>query len=263
MVYRIRRENANRKSDETAPYHDIPEPFKKFVVEIYNKKDRYVFTSKFVNGKASIPLDSINNGKYTVFPKYFDGKEWEYHGTWDMTVNNNKLFAGNLVKYYGSSTAFKVKVTDYKGNIIKNKYVKFYINGKYVKKAKTSKNGWAFLKIGKAPGSYKITAKYGKIKITRNLTVKHAVTLKTATVKKSSKSLVLKATLKAGIYVLKNKKVTFKFNGKTYKTKTNKYGIAKVTVKKAVLNKLKVGKTVKYQATYGKDTVKKSAIVKK
>ena len=75
--------------------------------------------------------------------------------------------------------------------------------------------------------------------------------------------MVLKATLKAGIYVLKNKKVTFKFNGVKYTAKTNKYGIAKVTIKKAVLNKLKVGKTVRYQATYGKDTVKKSAIVKK
>ena len=41
MVYRIRRENANRKSDETAPYHDIPEPFKKFVVEIYLKNNPY------------------------------------------------------------------------------------------------------------------------------------------------------------------------------------------------------------------------------
>ena len=246
-------------------YMKLPydEPNAKFVVEIYNKKDKYVFTSKFVNGKASIPLSSINNGKYTVFPKYFDGKEWEYHGTWDMTVNNNKLFAGNLVKYYGSSTAFKVKVTDYKGKIVKNQYVKFYINGKYVKKVKTNKNGWAFLKIGKAPGSYKIAAKYGKIKITRDLTVKHAVTLKTATVERSAKSLVLKATLTAGINVLKYKKVTFKFHGIKYTAKTNKYGIAKVTIKKAVLKKLKVGKTVKYQATYGKDTVKKSAIVKK
>lgn len=252
--------NGNGVIYMTLPYD---EPNGKLVVEIYNKKDKYVLSSKFVNKKASISLASINGGSYTVFPKYFDGSEWSYHGTLDMTVNNNKITASDLTMYYASSSAFKVKVTDYKGNIVKSKYVKFYIDGKYVKKVKTSKKGYATLKIGKAPGSYKITVKYGKVQITRNLTVKHAVTLKTVTVKKSAKKLVLKATLKAGKKALKNKKVTFKFNGKTYKVKTNKKGIAKVTIKKAVLKKLKVGKTVKYQATYGKDTVKKSTIVKK
>ena len=90
------------------------------------------------------------------------------------------------------------------------------------------------------------------------------MTLKKVKVKKSAKKLVLTATLKKlnGKY-LKGKKITFKFNGKKFKAKTNKKGIAKVTVKKAVLKKLKVGKKVKYQATYLKDTVKKSVKVKK
>jgi len=73
----------------------------------------------------------------------------------------------------------------------------------------------------------------------------------------------VKATLKEGKKALKNKKVTFKFKGKKYKAKTNKKGIAKVTVKKSVLKKLKVGKKVKYQVTYLKDTVKRSVKVKK
>ncbi|WP_405315854.1 hypothetical protein, partial [Methanobrevibacter sp.] len=68
---------------------------------------------------------------------------------------------------------------------------------------------------------------------------------------------------KEGKKALKNKKVTFKFKGKKYKAKTNKKGIAKVTIKKSVLKKLKVGKKVKYQVTYLKDTVKRSVKVKK
>ena len=57
--------------------------------------------------------------------------------------------------------------------------------------------------------------------------------------------------------------VTFTFNGKKYKAKTNKKGVAKVTIKKKVLKKLKVGKKIKYSVTYGKKTVTKSVKVKK
>jgi len=92
---------------------------------------------------------------------------------------------------------------------------------------------------------------------------KTTITIKTVKIKKSAKKLVLQATLKQGNKALSGKKVTFKFNGKTYKVKTNKKGVAKVTIKKNVLKKLKVGKKVKYQASYGKVTAKKIAKVKK
>ncbi len=233
------------------------------MAEIYNTKDSYSFSKKMVNGKASIPLNGLNAGTYHVVLTYNDRIGGYSHcGNYTITVKNSKLTAKALTKYYGSSSAFKVKVQNYKGKIVKYGKVKFYINGKYVKTVKTSKKGYATLKVAKAPGSYKITAKYGNVKITRNLKVNHAVTLNTVTVKKSAKKLVLKATVKVGKKPLKYKKVTFKFNGKTYKVKTNKKGIAKVTIKKTVLKTLEVGKTVKYQATYLKDTVKKSAEVK-
>lgn len=99
-----------------------------------------------------------------------------------------------------------------------------------------------------------------KTKITNN---KISLKLKTVKVKKSSKKLVLQATLKQGNKALNGKKISFKFNGKKYTAKTNKNGIAKVTIKKAVLKKLKLGKTVKYQASYGKIIAKKTAKVKK
>ena len=89
------------------------------------------------------------------------------------------------------------------------------------------------------------------------------LTLTKVNVKKSAKKLVLQATLKKGNNALSGKKIIFKFDGKKYTVKTNKKGIAKVTIKKNVLKKLKVGKKVKYQASYGKTIVKKTVKVKK
>ena len=70
------------------------------------------------------------------------------------------------------------------------------------------------------------------------------------------KKLVITAALK-GKKAFIGKKVIFKFNGKAYIAKTNSKGIAKVIVKNSVLKKLKVGKAVKYQVTYLRDTVTK------
>ena len=89
------------------------------------------------------------------------------------------------------------------------------------------------------------------------------LTLKKVKVKKSAKKLVLRATLKINGKAVKGKKITFKFKGKKYKAKTNKKGVAKVTIKKKVLKKLKVGKRVNYQATYGKVTKKCTVKVKR
>ena len=97
----------------------------------------------------------------------------------------------------------------------------------------------------------------------KKLAVKQVLTLKSVKVKKYAKKLVLTATLKKGKTALKKKTLTFKFNGKAYKVKTNNKGIAKLTIKKSVLKKLKIGKKVKYQVTYIKDTVKRTARVRR
>ena len=87
------------------------------------------------------------------------------------------------------------------------------------------------------------------------------LTLNTVKVKKSASKLTLTATLKKGSSPLVNKYVTFKFNGKVYKAKTNSKGVAKVNIKSNVLKKLKVGKKVTYQASYGSFSVKKTTKV--
>ena len=87
------------------------------------------------------------------------------------------------------------------------------------------------------------------------------LTLQKVKIKKSAKKLVIKATLKINGKLANGKKVTFKFNGKKYVVKTKK-GVAKLTIKKNVLKKLKVGKKLTYQVTYLKKTVKKTVKVK-
>ena len=93
--------------------------------------------------------------------------------------------------------------------------------------------------------------------------IKVSLVLKSVKVKKSSGKLVLTAILKINDKPAKGEIVTFKFNNKIYKVKTNSKGIAKLKIKNSVLKKLKVGKKTPYKAKYSNQTVKKSAVVKK
>ena len=77
-------------------------------------------------------------------------------------------------------------------------------------------------------------------------------------VKKKSKKIKFSAKLvdKNG-KALKNKKITFKIKGKKYKVKTNKKGVATLTLKK-----LKVG-NYKITSSYGGCTIKNTIKIKK
>ena len=175
-----------------------------------------------------------------------------------------KIIASDAKVTYSANPYYSITVYGRDGKVASGESVVIKINGKAYATLKTDANGVAKFKITQIPGTYKIIITALKTSITKSITVKHAVTLKKVTVKKSAQKLVLTATLsKVNGKYLKSKKITFKFNGKKYTAKTNKKGIAKVTIKKNVLKKLKVGKKVTYQATYLKDTVKKSVKVKK
>ena len=236
---------------------------------LYIEKDGMTYKqAKVINGSAKISLANMAPARYYDSIAFvFNNSDYET-AAWGFLFTVRPVMELTATKtsiYYGETSYFSMKVTGYNGKILKDKWIKFKI-GKNTIKVKTNSKGIAKLKIPNSvkPGKYNVKVSYrDEFSLYKKLVVKQVLTLKTVKVKKSAKKLVLTATLKKGKKALKNTKVTFKFKGKTYKATTNKKGIAKVTIKKSVLKKLKVGKKVTYQATYLKNTVKKTVKVKK
>ena len=213
------------------------------------------------DGLASVKAN-LNAGTYNVTVSS------AIAGNSTATLKILKRFENNrnLKVYYASNANYKVRIIGDDGNPeTEGQNVTVLIDNK-MKTYKTDKNGFITVKIDKnfKVGTHTIKIQYRNASVKNNVVVKHIVALKSATVKKSAKKLVLTASLaKVNGKYLKNKKITFKFNGKTYKSNTNSKGIAKVTIKSSVLKKLKAGKKVSYQVTYLKDTVKRTAKILK
>ena len=232
--------------------------------------DTYEF--KVNKGVVNIKVpDNLGNGEHPFTIAYSgDDNYAPFSDTGSFKVNkdvkptqNIKFVVSNSKVTYGAGSYFTIKVYGADGKLIDGAGITIKVNGKTFKTL-TTKNGIAKFKVKQKPGKYKLTLNALGTSLNKTLTVKHLVTLKKVTVKKSAKKLILTAALaKVNKKYLKSKKVTFKFNGKKFTTKTNKKGVAKVTIKPSVLKKLKVGKKVTYQATYLKDTVKKTVKVRK
>ena len=172
------------------------------------------------------------------------------------------LAGSNLSMLYSSGKYFKVRLIS-DGQPLGGKTVKITIDGQtYYRIA--DDEGYASIKISLAPKTYTIKATYGNLTVTKKVTVKSIITAKNINSKRSAKTVKIKVTLKKvnGKY-LKNKKLTLKFNKKTFKAKTNKKGIATFTIKNSVYKNLKVNKKYTYQVLYGKDKVKKTIKFKK
>lgn len=226
-------------------------------------------------GSILIPLESTIVNCSFIYPIFDNYAVFSYlDGTIiDSNFVNCQCFfpklinivANNLNVMYSTGKTYSITVLD-KGMAAQYENVGISVNdGKEFIYLKTNSKGIASFKVTQKPGKYKLNIDVWGVSVTRTITVKHLVTLKTVKVKKSAKKLVLQASLgKVNGKYLKGKTITFKFNGKNVgKVKTNAKGIAKATVKSSVLKKLKVGKKVSYQATYIKDTVKKTAKIYK
>ncbi|WP_295615495.1 right-handed parallel beta-helix repeat-containing protein [uncultured Methanobrevibacter sp.] len=83
------------------------------------------------------------------------------------------------------------------------------------------------------------------------------LTANNRTIKKSAKHFVLSVKLTKGKTLLKGQRVKVIFRGRTYIAKTNYKGIARVTIKRAVIKKLKAGKKYAVKFTYSKYSIKR------
>ena len=241
----------------------VPSGFKG-KVSCYGDND-YERTAKITSQKTDVSMPLITSGLYLIDVSVYDEDNCcvfqEGYQANVSKATTPKLFATSATVYNGFNYNAKVLGTD--GNPLKGAKVTFQVGKNKVVAKKTNVKGIASLPMNYKPAKYTVVVKYAKQTLKVKVTVKKVLALKSVAVKKSAKKLVLTATLKKGKSPIKGKVVAFKFSGKTYNVKTKANGIAKVTIKSSILKKLKVGKNITYQATYLKDTVKKTTKVKK
>ncbi|WP_296894477.1 C1 family peptidase [uncultured Methanobrevibacter sp.] len=219
-------------------------------VELKDSRIHYTNNISFMSFDGKIWQDAYDTGNIACLKVYTVADDSKIINNKDITVDydGGKYFSVKVVTADGHSVGAGAKVT-------------FTINKK-TKTVTTDKNGIAKIKITDVPNKYPITTKYKGKTYKNTVTVKQVLKASKVTVKKTAKKFTLKATLKINGKLVKGKVIKFKFNGKTYKVKTNKKGIAQKILTKKVINKLKKGKTYTVKVTYLKDTIKTTVKVK-
>jgi hypothetical protein len=235
-------------------------------------------TVNIVDGVATITLDSLAKGENRLLFNISSSTYNSDERSVEVNVRENTAGVTSSVSASEITVGSDV-VVKFNGIKSEEEKVYIYLDGKNIKSALPTTGALSETLSDLTVGQHKISVRFEEgekfYSNTFYVTVKEkstpvkkadkiTLTLKKVKVKKSAKKLVLQATLKInGKNAKKGTKITFKFNNKKYTAKTNAKGVAKVTIKKSVLKKLKVGKKVKYQASYGKTTKKLSVKVKK
>lgn len=240
-----------------------------------------IYTAKFKNGKATISVKTPSAGLRTAYYRFDFSRDTSpikcsvnVLKKPVLKIQNKFSKKGTLEMFYDINDVLKFRMYDAKGKSVgANKKLTitfFHDHGKKVaaKTAKIDKNGFVklklnFLKVCEYAEHYDFKVTYKGAKLYENHFWHHFPAAREVInggynlqnnlyIIKSSKKATVKLTLSTDIFykskqVLKYKTLTCKFNGKTYKLKTNKKGIALLTIKKSQLKKLKVGK--KYTLT--------------
>lgn len=214
------------------------------------------------NGSAIFDTTFTHAGNTTVSYLYWsqDPELNKFGGEQYFTVNviaKPIIEAKTLTLFSTQSKDYKIRLLDGNGNVIAGEKVTFYLDGKKIKTIETNKKGYATVKIGNmAPDTYKIKIKYKAISVSKTVKVKNVIKPLKSMKANNVDKIVFKAnTNKVNGKYLKGKTVTFKFNGKTYKSKINAKGVAQITIKKADLTNCKVKTSYSLTVKLGKEVI--------
>lgn len=178
------------------------------------------------NGVALLTI-RINNGNHKIAAY---NPQTNFIDSANIKVFDVLTGGKDISMYYDGANTYKVRVFDDNGNPAKAGEKVLFAVGKKTYTKKTDKNGYAKLKITSKPGLYEIGARYKDFVVKNELYVKQV--LKPIT---QFGARAVKKTITYKVKFLgknkKNKKITVKFNKKTYKAKTNKKGIATFKLK--------------------------------
>ena len=233
----------------------LPEDTTGYALVRVNSYDYHIEVN---NGTASIKLPALRYGKHN-FEVIYPGDDKYNSVSKNITVNIPKpvLKTRSVVIRFTNKGPYKIRLL-VDGKAVSGQYMTIKFNGKTYKRLTDSK-GYARLKLPVIkPGTYKITAKYNDVSLSKTIKIANIIVVNTKKIKKSAKKVKIKVTLnKVNKKYLKSKTLTLKINGKIIKAKTNKKGVAMFTLKKSIVKNLKVGKTYLVRVSYGKDVVTK------
>ena len=231
-----------------------------------NESYEFYASQALVNGSAEIDVLRESIGKYYLKATY-DGN-YEVENITDYTIDIQPVITFPTSMIWGEKRYVTIQTDkDANGTLYFNRMWKLYKQAEVI-------NGSARIPLDNLPiGKYydgETTILYNSSNYELGLweywlTVKPKLTLtgQTSMYYGDTASYSLKVYGANGKVLGKGKTVTIKIGTKSFKVKTNAKGIAKVTIPKSVLSKLKVGKKLTYQSTYIKNTVKQTVKIQK
>ena len=258
--------SAKGTSGTASIYQAVVKTFEDVHIKGYKKVGK-LFDVDIVNGYASIPLNNLTTGTYGFIVEYnVEG----YKNSQELSVdvlNNSELFSVKVPSEISFGEPLKVK--GYGQNM---SYIYGYIDiddEEYAGELKLMSGYASEVFYGLKVGKHTVRVSFASenyFSKTFDVVVKKSnmsLTLEKVNVKKSASKLKITANLKINGKAAKYKEVTFKFNKKTFKVKTNKKGIATVSIAKKHFKNLKIGKKVSYLVSYDKVITLKTAKVVK
>ena len=230
------------KASDVSKYYKSSTPYKatfyksngkalanvKVKVTVGNK----VYTPKTdAKGKVKLSIN-LKPGNYRVTAK---NPSTNYELTTNFKILST-IQSGDLTKVFNNTMKFKAKFYKDNGQPLANKKVKYRFKNSVVSK-KTNRHGEIYVSMKSLKkGKYKIILyhpdglkKTFKIKVVKSAKTRMSCPHYTI-LKGSSRTVKVKVTDQFGYKVPSRYVVKAKFNGKTYKSKTNRNGIAKFKV---------------------------------